>query len=73
MVAVRQMRERVTQIIPMILRESASAEVSWGGREGEMEGGRVAGRAAGRPGGREGGKEGGRERVCPLIIYCGLP
>ena len=39
MVMVRQMREMVTQMIPMILRESASAEVSWGEVE-EREGGR---------------------------------
>ena len=39
MVAVRQTREMVTQMIPMILRERASAEVSWGEEEGR-EGGR---------------------------------
>ena len=38
----------MTQMIPMILRENASAEVSWG-EEG------------GREGGREGRREGGRE------------
>ena len=30
MVAVRQVREMATQMTPMILRESASADVSWG-------------------------------------------
>ena len=50
----------MTQMIPMILRESASAEVSWG-EEGGREGGRER-KKGGREGEREEGREGGGGR-----------